>query len=167
MISTFRALLGNESIKWVDPGNIHLTLSFLGDTEEKKIKIISAVLKGKCAGFGEYDFVLKGTGVFKNYRDPRIIWVGIRSSEKLIKLNDIIMNGLIDAEFKTEDRPFKPHLTLGRIKSIKDINNLKIVLEEFQDTEIQNVHVKEVILYESILMQTGSLYKALGKFGMS
>jgi 2'-5' RNA ligase len=167
MISSFKALLGAESIKWVDPGNIHLTLAFLGDTEEKRITNLSSMLKEKCTDFGDFVFILKGTGIFKSYREPRVIWVGIKSSEKLLKLNDLIMNELKDAEFKTEDRPFKPHLTLGRIRSLKDIDNLKTVLEIYKNTEIQTVNVKEVVLFESILRQTGPLYKPLGKFNLS
>ena len=166
IISSFKALLGGESIKWVDLVNIHLTLAFLGDTEEKKIKILSAILKDQCAGFGSFNFVLHGTGLFKNYRDPRVIWIGIGSSEKLANLNSIIADGLKDAGFYSEDRAFKPHLTIGRIRSIKDINNLKSVIEKYHDTEIQNVIVEEVILYESILMQTGPLYKPLAKFSL-
>lgn len=167
MISSLKALLGNESIKWIDPGNIHITLAFLGDTEEKRIKILSSILRNRCRNFGEFKFVLKGTGIFKNYRDPRIIWVGIQINNKLLKLNDIIISGLKDADFNTEDRPFKPHLTIGRIRSVKDIENLKTVLERYRDTEIQTVNVKEVILYESILMQTGPLYKPLRKYSLS
>jgi 2'-5' RNA ligase len=167
MISSFKALLGAENIKWVDPANIHLTLAFLGDTEEKRIKSIARMLKEKCTGFNEFDFVLAGIGIFKNYRDPRVIWVGIQSSEKLAILNNIISEGLKSNGFRIEERQFRPHLTLGRVKSCKDTENLKSVLEKYRDTEFQKVEVKEVILYESILLQTGPIYKSLGIFSLS
>ena len=61
--------------------------------------------------------------------------------------------------FVIEERQFKPHLTLGRVKSVRDTENLKKVLEKYRDDEFQKVEVKEVILYESILMQTGPIYK--------
>jgi 2'-5' RNA ligase len=48
MISSVKASLGDESIKWVDPGNIHITLAFLGDTEEKKIKTLTRILDVAC-----------------------------------------------------------------------------------------------------------------------
>ncbi|MCJ7448442.1 MAG: RNA 2',3'-cyclic phosphodiesterase [Bacteroidales bacterium] len=164
MLSSLKSLLGNEKIKWVDPGNIHLTLAFLGDTEDDRIKVAGIMLKNTCSGFGEFDFTLTGAGVFKNYNDPKVIWTGIEESEKLIKLNDIINTGLKDTGFKVEDRQFRPHLTLGRIRFIKDIEGLKSVIERYQNNSIQKVHVKEVILYESILKPTGPVYRPLGKF---
>jgi 2'-5' RNA ligase len=164
MISSLKALLGEESIKWVDPGNIHLTLAFLGDTEEKRIRILGSLLKDKCSGFGEFEFTLAGTGVFKNFRDPHVIWAGIRSSKRLSDLNSKISTGLKETGFNIEERSFKPHLTLGRIRSLKDPENLKSVLERYRETEFQTVPVKEVILFESILMQKGPFYKPLGTF---
>lgn len=167
MISSLKALLGDENIRWVDIANIHLTLVFLGDTEEKKIKVLGNMLKEKCSGFGEFDFSLTGTGVFKNFRDPRIIWIGVQLPEKLIMLNSIISEGLTSTGFGNEKKQFKPHLTLGRLKSVKDTEHLKTVLERYRDNQFQTVHVSEVMLFESILQQTGPLYKSLGKFPLT
>ena len=164
MISTLKSALSAENIRWVDPVNIHITLAFLGDTEEENIKILSGMLKDKCSGFQEFDFKLAGAGVFKNYRDPRVIWAGIKSPEKLYALENKIAEGLKSTGFVIEDRQFKPHLTLGRVKSLSDTENLKTVLERYRDNQIQIVHVSEVVLYESILKQTGPLYKPIGKY---
>lgn len=164
VISSLKSALGAENIKWVDPVNIHLTLSFLGDTEERRIMDLNNMLQVKCSRFGEFDFCLTGIGVFKNFRDPRVLWAGIRSVERLIQLYSIIETGLKFDGFEIESRQFKPHLTLGRVKSVKDTENLKTVLERFKDNQIQIVHVNEVILFESILTQTGPIYKSLGKY---
>jgi RNA 2',3'-cyclic 3'-phosphodiesterase len=166
LISKLKSLLAAEKIKWVDPINIHITLAFLGDTEENKIKTIDRMLKEISTGFPKFDFMLEGTGIFKNYWDPRVIWVGIKSPEKLYALENKITEGLKSTGFIIEERKFKPHLTLGRVKSVVDTENLKNVLERYGDIQIQIVHVSEVILYESILMQTGPLYKPLGKFSL-
>ena len=64
--SSLKALSGTEKINWVDPANIHLTLAFLGDTEEERIKAAAIMLKKQCTGFGEFDFNLSGIGVFKD-----------------------------------------------------------------------------------------------------
>jgi 2'-5' RNA ligase len=164
MISTVKALLRVENIKWVDPANIHITLAFLGDTEEKKIKILANMLKERITGFQGFSFVLAGAGVFKNYRDPRVIWIGIKSHEMLSGLYDKIADGLNENGFGIEERQFRPHLTIGRIKSVKDTENLKTVLEKYRDTEFQKIEINEVILFESILLQTGPIYKPLGKY---
>jgi 2'-5' RNA ligase len=165
VISSIKTLLANENIKWVDPANIHLTLSFLGDTEEKRIKLLSEMLIEKCTGFGEFEFVLVGTGVFKSFRDTKVIWTGIKDPENLTLLNNSIIEGLKESGFPVEDRPFKPHLTLGRIRSVRDAGYLTIVLEKHKE-EFQKVQVSEVILFESILQQTGPIYKPLGKFSL-
>ncbi|MFH0842305.1 MAG: RNA 2',3'-cyclic phosphodiesterase [Bacteroidota bacterium] len=164
MISTLRALLENERINWVDPANIHLTLAFLGDTDEEMIKIADLAVRQQCRGSGEFSFNLSGTGVFRNYRDPKVIWAGIEEYRNLARLNNLISTALSDAGFKLEERPFKPHITLGRIKFIKDSRVLESAVEKYSNTFFQEVAVNEVILFESILKPTGPVYKPLGRF---
>ncbi len=166
MISTLKSRLSNESIKWTNPDNIHITLSFLGDTEENLIKVIKTMLNEKCKGSGKFELIIRGSGVFKNLSDPRIIWIGIEPSEKLMRLNGFIMKGLKELGINTEERPFKPHLTIGRIKHLNDKKSLEAVMEKYQDSEIQNTGVNEVILYESILLQSGPVYKPIAKFSL-
>lgn len=161
MLSSFKSGLSEDMIKWTNPDNIHITLAFLGDTEEKTITAIISMLKERCEGSGKFDLIIKGSGVFRNFNDPRIIWTGIEQSEKLSHLNDIITNGLKMLGIKLEDRPFKPHLTIGRIKHINDKGKLKALTEQFQSFKVQIVPINEVILYESILLKTGSVYKPL------
>lgn len=164
MISRFKSGLSKENIKWTNTDNIHITLAFLGDTEEKMIKELDSMLKDKCEGSGRFELILKGAGVFRSLSDPRIIWTGIEQSEEIISLNALIINGLKGLKIKLEDRPFNPHLTIGRIKHLNDKEILKSLIEQFQNTEIQVVQVNEVILYESILLQSGPIYKPLSKF---
>lgn len=164
MISLLKSQLSGERIGWTSSENIHITLSFLGDTEEKLIKDINSMLKKKCEGTGRFELVIKGSGVFRNVNDPRIIWIGIEPSEKLLSLNGVIMKGLTELGIKIEDRPFKPHLTIGRIKRLNDKMTLKALIDKYQNSAIQKSVINEVILYESILLQSGPVYKPLAKF---
>jgi 2'-5' RNA ligase len=166
MISSYCDRLKKDQIKWTDTTNIHITIAFLGDTEEKTINAIISMLEEKCKGFGKFELILKGSGIFRNINDPRIIWTGIEPSEKLIQLNNLIMNGLKELEIKMEDRAYKPHLTIGRIKRLNEDETLKGLVSEFQDYEIQLVPVNEVILYESILLTAGPIYKPIIKVNL-
>ena len=164
MFSSLKSGLSKDLIKLTSPDNIHITLAFLGNTEEKIIKNIGSMLKEKCSGSGTFELILKGLGVFRNLKDPRIIWTGIEHSEELIRLNNIIISGLNDMNIKTEDRQFNPHLTIGRIKHLNDREKLKTLIKRFENSEMQIIPVEEIILYESILFPTGAVYKPLAKF---
>ena len=164
MLTSFQKELIKESIKWTDPGNIHITLSFLGDTEESLIKAISNDLRQRCFGFAAYDLILSGAGIFKKQGDPKVIWTGIGQSDKLTALNEIVKKGLDEVGVELENRPFRPHLTLGRIRSLKEPGTLEALIDRYKNIELQKVSVNEVILYESILRREGSLYKPVDKF---
>jgi RNA 2',3'-cyclic 3'-phosphodiesterase len=164
MISSLKSGLQKDNIKWTSIDNIHITLAFLGDTQESLINDISIMLADKCGGYGKFNLTLKGCGLFRNLSDPRIIWTGIEPSDRLIQLNKSIMNGLKVLDIKMEDRPYNPHLTLGRIKHLNDKELLKALIDCFKNTELQIVPVTDVILYESILLQSGPIYQPLAKF---
>jgi RNA 2',3'-cyclic 3'-phosphodiesterase len=158
MISSLKSGLIKESIKWTNLDNIHITLVFLGDTEDKMIDPISTKLGNNCSASGKFRLTIRGLGLFRNLKDPRIIWTGIDPSSDLINLNKSIITGIKEAGIKVEERPFNPHLTLGRIKHLDDREVLDHFLEKYYNTEIQEVQVNEVILYESILKPTGPVY---------
>jgi 2'-5' RNA ligase len=166
MISALKSGLIKDTIRWTTIDNIHITLVFLGDTEDDVTEDIRLMLKEKCKGAGKFKLHLKGCGIFRSMTDPRIIWTGVEPSDNLTALNESIQNGLKQIGIKLEDRPYNPHLTLGRIKRISDIKILKSLVEQYRDSRIQVVPVNEVILYESILLQSGPIYKPLEKFSL-
>jgi RNA 2',3'-cyclic 3'-phosphodiesterase len=164
MISSFRISLKEENINWTKSENYHITLAFLGDTEDYIIKSIHKMLRGICKGSGEIDLVLKEAGVFKNFNDPRVLWTGIEPSAMLDKLFESTKAGLNGLGIIMEERSFNPHLTLGRIKRIKDTGMLKSLISRYKSEVIQEQKVSEVILYESLLFHSGPVYKLLGKY---
>jgi 2'-5' RNA ligase len=166
LISTLRSAMEKDSIKWTNTANIHITLAFLGDTDESIIESIIEMLKEVCTGLTPFQLRMKGTGVFRNFSDPRIIWTGIEQSDRLLQLNKIILTGLRKLNIDPGDKPFNPHLTLGRIKHLNDNNVFKGIIEKFQNTDIQNIPVNEVVLYESILLPEGPVYTPLGTMPM-
>ncbi len=166
VITSMKSGLSNESIKWTNPENLHITLLFLGKTEEEKVDIISSVLREVCNGFGEFEIIIRGVGVFKNMNEPRVIWAGIEPSEKLNILNKNIVNKLRNLDIYKGENYFKPHLTLGRIKSVVEKQNFKTIVDKYKTTELQNLIVHDVILYESILLPEGPVYKPIDIFSL-
>lgn len=164
IFSSLKVELSDESVKWTDAENIHITLAFLGDTDESRIPVLDRMLAEKCTGFGTFALRLAGIGLFRNLRDPRIIWAGIEDAKRISDLNGLVADGLKKNDFPVEERPFSPHLSLGRVKRISDNEKLKRFVEANAGAFIQNVQVKEVILFESVLKQTGPVYKPLGKY---
>ncbi len=164
LISSLKDELGSDDIRWTNPENIHVTLAFLGDTGEETIEDLKIMLIARCIHLPEFDFILKGCGVFRTLNDPRIIWVGIDPSKNLIDLNKSVKDGLKELKITVEDRQFNPHLTLGRIKHLRKKDILATLIEKYQSSEVQVVSVREVILYESILLKPGPIYKPLAKF---
>jgi 2'-5' RNA ligase len=166
MISSLKSGLSKDTIKWTSIDNIHITLVFLGDTEDNIISEIRPMLSEKCKGSGTFNLNLSGCGIFKSMNDPRIIWTGVEASDKLAATNDSIQNGLRLLGIKLDDSPYNPHLTLGRIKKLNNVETLKSLVAQYRNFKIQVVQVNEVILYESILQQSGPIYVQLEKFSL-
>ena len=153
--------LSGSKIKWIEPYNLHITLFFLGGTDEKLIPLISERLKQLSLEFSSFRMEFEGVGVFKNFRDPRVIWIGIRDHFNICKLKSGIDDELGKFGFEAEKREFRPHLTIGRIKWIRKISVLEELVESYKNDEIQKTGIKEIIFYESILKPDGPLYLPL------
>ena len=163
---TIRKSLKNEKIKWVDPNILHITLKFLGDTQTEQIGAISQILKQIATQFKPFEFIIQKTGVFRSLRDPRVIWFGIDGAETMAKIAAAIEKELAPLGFPPENKDFKPHLTLGRIKEIENVNKLKAVLNEHHDVILQTEAVPCFYLYESVLTPKGPVYSVLEEFGL-
>ncbi len=162
-VDNMKKELASDHIRWVDMNQLHITLAFLGDTEDARIDNIAGLLDDVSENTEEFRFRVTGIGVFRNLKDPRVIWAGIDSAEKLDNLFNRIKTGLKELGVETDERPFRPHLTLGRVKSLKNSAQLGKILENYHDKHLQSVMVYELILYESILDSSGPTYIALHK----
>jgi 2'-5' RNA ligase len=158
LLSHLKAGLKTDHIKWIDLQQMHITLAFLGDTEESAIKRVSSMLANITAEHKGFTFSISGLGLFRNPHDPRVIWAGIDSSGPMEVLFKAIREGLASIGIKTEERAFKPHLTLGRVKRINNHDVLVSLLEQYRDTTFQKIPVEELIFFESILKQEGPVY---------
>jgi RNA 2',3'-cyclic 3'-phosphodiesterase len=145
-------------IRWVKPDNIHLTLKFLGDTDEKSLDSIVEATKAACSGYGRFDLETRGVGVFPDMRAPRILWVGISDNDSLTGLQKSIEDGLAALGFTPEKRRFRPHLTLGRFISSSGKEGLYDKIEEHKDISPGLIEVKSLFLIKSELTPYGAEY---------
>lgn len=157
--------IGNSKIKWVEENNLHITLKFLGYILPQQLELIDLGLKKITNQYLPFSIKLSSDiGIFPSYKMPRIIWVGIReSSRELTELYNSIEETLYKNGFPKENKRFSGHITIGRIKYIKDkdslINSLKqIRIERFSQK------VESVELMESELTPKGPVYHVFHKY---
>ncbi len=166
---------GPPQINWTRPDGIHLTLKFLGNVAEDRISMIAPAIRGVTDGFSTFTVSIGEAGVFPHTRSPRVIWVGAKSvGDDLVRLQDGIEKVLGPLGFPPEDRPFHPHLTLGRIKSDdrrRDLGFDKKALTQWllenQKKECGRFEAKEVLLIKSDLQPSGAVYTPLAKLRLA
>ena len=108
-----------SGVRWVDPAGIHLTLKFLGKVETPMQSHILDAVGAGIAGFNEPPFPLhlSGLGVFPNLREPRVLWAGVGGDlAALQRLQAAVDEALAGVGYARKRRPFRPHLTLGRVR---------------------------------------------------
>jgi RNA 2',3'-cyclic 3'-phosphodiesterase len=152
-----------HGLRWIRKENLHLTLKFIGETEMKMIPEIKSILDEIASGSPAVEINLSKLGVFPNWRNPRILWVGIENPDDLILLASRIDMGLIKKGFTSEDRPFNPHLTIARIKddfSVLDIGKLKNKCDH-KFPSFAHERIIEIKLYKSDLLPDGAVYSLL------
>lgn len=164
MISNLKIRLKDERISWTATNNLHLTLLFLGDTEESLINDISFSLKEVCSRYNQFEITVSGAGVFRNFENPKILWTGVLPSDNLNSLAASVLTSMKMLRIKADEKAFNPHITLGRIKSIREPEDLKGLLSPYEGVVFQKVHVAEIVLFESILHPSGPEYKPVAKY---
>ena len=152
----------SADVRWVSPGKIHLTLKFFGNIEESKIDSIVTAIQGPIGTAKPFHLSVRGTGAFPNLKNPRVIWLGLVDGEgRLVPLQKEVDSSLGKIGFEPEDRPFRPHLTMGRVKSNRGKEDLIRSVEKYRDEEIGTFQVEKIVLFKSDLTPTGPIYTRL------
>ena len=150
-----------DGVKWVAPGNIHLTLRFLGDTDESLVPKISGLIDKIGREFSAVETVLDRLGAFPNLRKPRVFWIGVGSDDdNLAKIARQIELKVRELRFQKEKKGFRAHLTLGRVRHPDRVKNLAAFLEDYQLAPIP-VLFDRIVLFKSTLTPRGPIYDRL------
>jgi 2'-5' RNA ligase len=166
---------GPPQINWTRSEGFHLTLKFLGNVGEDRISEIVHAIRGVTETFLFFVVSVGDVGVFPHTRSPRVIWIGVKSvGDDLVRLQGGIEKVLGPLGFPPEDRPFHPHLTLGRIKSDDRRSGLRFDnaalaqwLLENQKRDCGRFAAKEVLLMRSDLQAGGAVYTPLAKLRLA
>jgi 2'-5' RNA ligase len=149
-------------IRWVRPRNIHLTLKFLGDIRPEELQDAKTALDKAVLGQGPIQLAVRGIGVFPGRRKPRVIWAGLADQvPQLLEFQKRLENIFSDCGFAREERPFKAHLTLGRVKGGLDAEPLDEALRHIDQYPALGFQAEQVILFKSDLMPNGPIYTRL------
>ena len=148
-----------DKINWVQPDLMHLTLKFLGETSAEKLPFIIEHLRVACKEATPFPVDIGRIGLFGSRYQPRVLWVGVHQTEGLQQLHHSLEKQMRKLGFPRHIGNFVPHLTLARINKIDDKKHFLQHIEQLQTEQIQQLAVKEIILYESILHGHIPVYK--------
>ncbi|MEE9173397.1 MAG: RNA 2',3'-cyclic phosphodiesterase [Thermoplasmata archaeon] len=159
MVRLLDALRGTRArVRIASPENLHITLKFLGETDDGLVPFIRDALAGAVEGEVPFTLTLHGSGAFPNARNPRVLWIGVEGGDPLVRIAKRLERALQELEFERERRRFTPHLTVGRVKSRKDVGELTELLAAHRDETYGTQRVETLQLKRSELRPTGAVY---------
>lgn len=176
-LAGIQAILKKETlpVQWTRPGNIHLTLKFLGEISPDMAASVCRVVAASAEKAASFALFAQGVGVFPGIRRPRVIWTGIGGRTDLLgTLRQDIDDALHELEFLKEDRPFTGHLTIGRFKADRGSgggpgrlpaaplsDRLIAIMKRFHETVSPPFSVDAVSVVKSDLKPAGPVYTTL------
>ncbi len=160
-----------ETVRWTRPEGVHLTLKFLGETPAAKQPALTAAMQQAVAGRAPLRLHAAGLGCFPNLARPRVVWIGVQGHLKALQsLRDAVEGVIAPLGYPTEDRPFSPHLTLGRVRRDAPrsaVQTLGAVMASATAPPPVTWTVTEVGLFRSELKPTGAVYTLLHRAPLS
>lgn len=152
-------------VKWVAPEQMHVTLNFLGDADDRDIPAVCRAVAEVAAAEPPFRLGVSGVGAFPTPRRPKTIWAGITDgAENLRRLYAALEPKLLAlGVYRKEERGYTPHLTLGRVKADADSHALAADLSKHAGWEGGDTAIEEVVVYSSELRREGPEYAVLGR----
>ncbi|WP_415953143.1 RNA 2',3'-cyclic phosphodiesterase [Methanobrevibacter woesei] len=161
IIEDFKTL--NTDIMFVEVENLHFTLKFFGDVDENKINQISEIVSNTLEGFDPFNLKIQGCGAFPNLNHIKVIWLGTEENTILNSLHNDLDEEFSKIGFKKDFR-FSNHLTIGRMKSAKNKNQVKEKLNDYKTVEIGEMSIGRISLKKSTLTPNGPIYEDVKVF---
>ena len=151
-------------VRWVPPGNIHLSLKFLGNISPANLDILTQMIRAEAEACQSFVMQVNGLASFPSPKRPRVIYIGLQAPAELEALQHGIESATTRLGYEFEERGFSPHLTVGRVRqniSASDQQKIRRALEETQIDSLGTARVDSVHLFNSDLKPTGAVYTRL------
>lgn len=155
----------SNAIRWTKPENLHITLQFLAEVRAEHLTTLLDNVRANVEGAVKNStFTFGALHLFPNPYRPRVIVLDITPQEQMAALASLIGDGIKISNYEVETRPFRGHLTLGRIKHAQGVN--LNFLSEVSNPELEAVALEEVVLFRSEPQEDGSKYTPLDRIGL-
>ena len=154
----------SDGIKWVPTDNLHLTLKFLGDVDNREVPKVCEVLRRCCAEVGPFTILFRGVGGFPNAARARVVYAGVaEGGEPLKRIVEGLEVELAELGFKPEPRDYVPHLTLGRTRGGSRRGSPEVAerIEQNAGSDLGSMEVDRVLLMASFLDKAGPTYQVM------
>lgn len=152
-------------VRWVDPAGAHLTLKFLGATPPERLPALQAELQRATRGLRSFHLQTAAPGAFPSLHRPRVLWLGLDGELPALRAAQAaVEQALAPLGYPGEQRPFQPHLTLGRVRPDADAAQLAAIGQALARLRVSRAvafEVREVVLMQSELSRTGARYTPL------
>jgi 2'-5' RNA ligase len=150
-------------VRWVAPATYHVTLAFLGWSRSEVVEPLRDRIGDALAGQRRFRFTGNGLGAFPRPDKARVVWAGVSDGGELAELAGRVGRAAGELGFAIDDRPFHPHVTLGRCRKVADLSEL---LLPYAEQAFSETSVESVILFESIMKSSGSEYVERASWGL-
>jgi len=168
MQESMKRTLAGQRIAWVKEENLHLTLRFLGEQNEQGLQQAIEAGSAVARQYAPFHLVLRGAGVFPDVRRTRVLWVGVEEPvEPLYHLAQALEQELRQRGFPLEDKPFRSHITLARVKEPPPAPVIEKLLASLPTEPLGVVEVRSFALLQSVLHPNGSQYTLVQAFPLS
>jgi 2'-5' RNA ligase len=158
----------DADLKWVEPENLHLSLKFLGEVSDEAISRLKGILSVEALRWPAMSLTYAGVGAFPDHGAPKVVWAGCGGDlERLAGLAAAVERSAEQVGVPREHRPFVAHLTIGRVRSGRNLKRLQSAIENQRDVPLGKDDVNEFVLYQSTLTDKGPIYAPLASFPLS
>lgn len=146
-------------VRWIKPGNLHFTLRFLGEITPAEVALAKVASREAADGIAPFDIALTHLGAFPSLQRPQVVWIGVGDgAQELEALAKRLDDRLAHHRFPLEDRRFRPHLTLARVRDARQWGDIVRALSQHKDLPVGSQEVRAISVMESRLARDGPIH---------